>query len=148
MERSNPSIMSGRYCGFRLAMVSSCQQTFQCQCLPRAFETVPMCPPRSRGCILTVNNLSTDLAPVHTARTTQQLFAEFRAPADWLQYLPDLNLLDFATCSVFQAKVLAMLQAFLDNLHPPIVIEWDRLAAEYIYRTFCSFWGVLLVHHR
>jgi hypothetical protein len=37
-----------------------------------------------------------DLALAHTARITQLFLAEFWTPADWLPYLPDLNMLDFS----------------------------------------------------
>jgi hypothetical protein len=46
---------------------------------------------RSRGSILQKILLSADSAPAHTARTTQQLFAESPTLADWQLYSPDLN---------------------------------------------------------
>jgi hypothetical protein len=69
--------MSGRPCGFTQPMAIFCQQTCQCQCLPRAFETA--CGPRSPEYVLYTSEklrLSTDLVLVHTTRATQQLLAE------------------------------------------------------------------------
>jgi hypothetical protein len=45
-----------------------------------------------------------DVAPVIATRTTQQLLAESWTSADWPQYSPDLNLLDFSILSVLLAK--------------------------------------------
>ncbi len=73
-----------------------------------------------------------DLAPAHTAKTSQLLFSEFGTSVDWPPYLLDLELLDFSICSVLQAKVQVTLHANLDSLHPSITSEWDQLVAEYI----------------
>jgi hypothetical protein len=43
-----------------------------------------------------------------------------------------LNWLDFSTCRVLQAKVQL-------RLTPSITAEWDRLAAEYIRKTWRLF---------
>jgi hypothetical protein len=106
----------------------------QHQRLLKAFETACI-PPGLENVSWWKLRLSVDLATVHITKTAQWLFAEFRTPADWLSYFPDLNLLDFT----FQARVLAMPRANLDALHSSIATEWDQWVAEYICRTCHSF---------
>ncbi len=112
MERRDPSRMRGRYCGFRPLMVVFRWQTCQCKCLPRAFETA--CITLSPEDVSWQKIVLADLALVQTARTIQQLFAELQNQVDWPPYLPDLNLPDFDTWSVLEAKVLVKLHANLD----------------------------------
>jgi hypothetical protein len=76
------------------------------------------------------------------AKTAQRLFAEFRTPVDWLLYLLDLNLLEFAIWRFLQVRFLAMPHVSLDALRPSIDAERDWFAAEYIRRTCRS------VYHR
>jgi hypothetical protein len=54
---------------------------------------------------------------------------EFWFLADWLPYLPDLNLLDFSTSSILQAKGQATPHANFAALRPSVTAEWDRLPA-------------------
>jgi hypothetical protein len=71
--------------------------------------------------------------------TTWQLLAEFWTPADWLQFLPTLNLFDFSVWCIFQAKVQVMSHANMATLCLSVAVEWDWLTAEYIYKTCRSF---------
>jgi hypothetical protein len=50
-----------------------------------------------------------------------------------------LNPLDFAIWHVLQTKGQAMPHANLDALRPSIIVELDRLAAEYIRKACRSF---------
>ncbi len=59
--------------------------------------------------------------------------------ADRPPYSPDLNPLDFAIWHVLQTKGQAMPHANLDALRPSIIVELDRLAAEYIRKACRSF---------
>jgi hypothetical protein len=45
-----------------------------------------------------------DSVPTYTAKTSQQLLAEFRFLANWLPYSLDLNPLDFDTRAHFAGK--------------------------------------------
>jgi hypothetical protein len=80
-------------------------------------------------------SLSADLVLVHTARTTQQLFAEF-----WLSGLAAI----FAQLEPAGLHHLASSAGgspgYLDSLCPSIAIECDLLAVEYIHKTCCSFY--------
>jgi hypothetical protein len=69
---------------------------------------------------------------VYTARTAQQLLAEFWTPTDWLPFMPDLNPLDFTIWHTLQAKTQATPHANLDSLHLSLAVEQDWLAAENI----------------
>jgi hypothetical protein len=91
-EKSDPSGMSGRYCGFRSPMVRYCRQTCQRQWLPWGFEM---------ACIRLGQEdvswwkirLSTDLAPIHNVKTPSGSLRNSRL---WLPYLPYFNSLDFS----------------------------------------------------
>jgi hypothetical protein len=79
----------------------------------------------SRGRILIESTFSTELAPAHTVRTTQQFLAEFWTPVDLQPYSQDLNFLDFSIWRIFQEKVQVMLLANLTDLQPSTVEDWD-----------------------
>jgi hypothetical protein len=84
-----------------------------------------------------------DLAPTHTARTTQQFLretmAEFWTSADWPPYSPDLNPLDFSVWSILQEKVQATPHTSLAALRRSITKLWNRMSPAYVRRTCCSF---------
>jgi hypothetical protein len=110
----------------------------QHQRLPSTFETA-FGPLNTEDVSGQKIRLAADLAPVHTARTPQQLLAEFWTPADSPPYLPDLNLLDFSIWSVLKAKGEATTHNNLTTKRLSIAVEWDRLAVEYIRKNCCSF---------
>jgi hypothetical protein len=115
-EKVIPAELAADIADFRLPMVGFYRRACQHQCLPKAFETE--CIPLGLEDVSWHKiSLLADLAPVHTAKTVQQLFVELWTLADWPPYTLDLNLLDFATWHVFQAKVLATPYAYLDVLH-------------------------------
>jgi hypothetical protein len=93
----------GSFCRFRPPIAIFYQETGQCQCLSRAFETA--CGPLGPEDISWWKiPLLADSALAHTARTTQQLLAEFWTLADRLP-----KSLDFTSgnslSGVLQAKV-------------------------------------------
>jgi hypothetical protein len=66
-----------------------------------------------------------DLAPVHTAKTTQQLLAEFWTLANWPPNMLDLNLLDISIGHILQVKVEVTPHANLNTLRLSITEERD-----------------------
>ncbi len=75
----------------------------------------------------------------HTARTTQQLLAEFWTPSGLAAIFAGLEHTRLLYLAHSQAKVQAMPHANLAFLHPSIVTEFDRFAAEYICKTCWLF---------
>ncbi len=137
-KKSDPGRMSGRFWGVRLSLTGFCRQTCWHGHLTSTFETVfgPLGPGDLSWQKL---HHSADLAPIHAARTTQQLLAELWTLADWPSYSPDLNLLDFSIWRVLQWKSLATTQANLNALCPSIAMDWDWLAAVHISKNRHSF---------
>ncbi len=84
-----------------------------------------------------------DLAPAHTARTTQQFLketmTEFWTPANWPPYSLDLNPLDFSIWSILQEKVQATPHTSLAALRWSITRQWNRMLLAYVRRTCSSF---------
>ncbi len=96
MEKSNPSGMSSRYGGIRLAQPVNTdiyRELLRQYVAPWVQRTCPG-----------EKSLSADLALVYTTRTTRQLLAEFPTLADWLLYSPDLNLLASLSRAFFRHK--------------------------------------------
>jgi hypothetical protein len=118
--------MGGRSCGFRPPIACLCQRTCQRQCLPRASEAA-CCPLGPEHVTCWKIGLSADLAPVHTARTTQHflLLVEFYAPGDWPLHLPDLTPLYFPNWSILLALCLMPIWSPYVHLFPWNGASWQ-----------------------
>jgi hypothetical protein len=70
-------------------------------------ELLRMWSPRAKGCILTENTFFGRFSTGLHQKNAQQLLGEFWFLEDLLPYSQDLNLLDFATRHILQAKAQA-----------------------------------------
>jgi hypothetical protein len=79
--------------------------------------------PKAEGHSLTENTSFCGFSAGLHRKNSPQPLAEFLFMADWLQYSPNLNLLDFDTRHVLQAKFQATPHSNLTALHLSIAAE-------------------------